>query len=156
MALKDWTRILTCVVYFASLPDMVHAFQNNNFSLFIVLLGVLAGFALIVGVTLWVVYFCCQKRSVMNPNEVTTPHHTTPNHTTPQHHNTTWGVVVTVIGGDIRTIVTSGNAVQEQHPMEQNSNVWKEGLATQNFRNPHLHIPLPQTLGIDPAPSDHV
>nr|XP_022340896.1 uncharacterized protein LOC111135267 isoform X3 [Crassostrea virginica] len=110
MALKDWTRILTCVVYFASLPDMVHAFQNNNSSLFIsvVLLGVLAGFALIVGVTIWVVYFCCQKRSIMNPNEVTTPHHTTSRHTTPQHHTTTLGVVVTVIGADIRTIVTSG------------------------------------------------
>ena len=67
---------------------LILIFKQIFFSLFIVLLGVLAGFALIVGVTLWVVYFCCQKRSVMNPNDVTTPHHTTPHHTTP--HGVLW------------------------------------------------------------------
>nr|XP_022340902.1 uncharacterized protein LOC111135273 [Crassostrea virginica] len=97
MAIKDLTRILTCVVFFASLLDMAHAHSSDSFSFFVLIfVGVLCSIAIITGFILGVC-LCCKKHSV-NPNQ---------------------GVNVTVIGADTRTIVTSDNTVQEQHPMEQ-------------------------------------
>ncbi|XP_078337361.1 uncharacterized protein LOC111135266 isoform X3 [Crassostrea virginica] len=98
MALKDLTRKLTCVVYFVSLLDMANAHASDDgFSFFVLIfVGVLCSIAIITGFILGVC-LCCKKGSV-NPNQ---------------------GVNVTVIGTDTRTIVTSDNTVQEQHPMEQ-------------------------------------
>nr|XP_022340900.1 uncharacterized protein LOC111135271 [Crassostrea virginica] len=110
MALKDLTRKLMCVVYFVSLLDMVLATSSGNITSFlfaILYLGLLCGIAIIAGCKIGI-YFCCKKRSSsvrtrsVNPNQ---------------------GVVVTVIGLDTRTIITPGNVVQKQHPIEQYSHV---------------------------------